>query len=125
MLDVYDEAIEYLRKHPEQISQAWGHASDHQAGVLFAFVSESRYGQWFGDLDCGCLTMVAGQRGDYHAFGADGRPDGALTDRIRNDVRIPTCASEITVESLPVFAEWQRELDSYYGRAAPRGRFAT
>jgi hypothetical protein len=34
-----------------------------------------------------------------------------LWDSIANDRRLPTESSDITVEDLPVFAEWQRELD--------------
>lgn len=92
--DKYDKAIAYLKKHPRAIKHAWTNTDRHKAGCLFGFT---------GDWTTGCLTQVK-----YNKYDA---PTPALTQAIRADDRIPRVA-DITVKSLPVFAEWQRKLDA-------------
>ena len=99
-MDKYDRAVAYLTKRPHLIYNAWSHGfmeNFHiRARVLF-----SAAGGFHG---CGCLTQVK-----------SGSPahTPALERAIRADIRIPWNADEITVKSLPVFAEWQRRLDRY------------
>jgi hypothetical protein len=103
--DKYDRAIEYLTAHPEDIFHAWASAPVHEdetdpdiRGVedmrcLFAATSEG----------CGCLTQIrCGLLG----------PTPEITEAIRADHRIPYDEREITVDDLPVFAEWQRKIDA-------------
>lgn len=114
--DVYDKAIAFLRKHPERIYRAWVDPTREPGGALFSFTSRSRKAELsrethpiYGDrMSCGCLTQIRG--GDYAA------PTKALTAAIRDDERIPAISTLIDVESLPVFAEWQRRLDKELGR---------
>lgn len=104
-MDKYDAAIAYLTAYPSEIARAWAMVSTHPAGCLFAFCGRTGSAD---DKDeegrrfCGCLTQV--RNGD-HAY------TPALTAAIRADARIPGNDQQITIESLPVFAEWQRRLD--------------
>jgi len=95
-MDKYDVAVDYLTQHPEEISEAWGWPDTHPAGCLFSYC-----GDWEDD-DVGCLTMV---RAGLSAATEE------LTLAIRADARLPDDETKITVEHLPVFAEWQRRLD--------------
>ena len=116
MGDKYDEAVAYLTENPQHIRRDWcrGGAVQRlgadQTGVgplLFMYASEG------GELhNCGCLTMIRGS--------GEVAQTEELTRQIREDERIPMCVDEITVESLPVFAEWQRRLDKELGREVPR-----
>lgn len=118
MKDKYDEAIEYLTKNPDEINDAWNYASTHKAGCLFMacspHISNGEIITLFPRREdrelCGCLTMVRKEGGSYHAWTDD------LTASIRADDRIPQNSEEITLESLPVFAEWQRRLDKELNR---------
>ena len=92
MMDKYSKAIEYLTQHPEQIIDAWRSPRTHDAGCLFDFVH----------LDA-CLSMM---RFSPHAY-----TDSPWHTEIIADERIPSLAHEITVEDLPVFAEWQRKIN--------------
>jgi len=95
--DKYDEEVAYLTEFSGYIHHAW-----NAANPLFGFVSMTG-DEWTGDQQCGCLTQI--RVGDKEAW----LPE--LTKEIRADERIPTDAHDITVEDLPVFAEWQRKLD--------------
>jgi hypothetical protein len=94
-MDKYDEAIAYLTQHPEEIYDAWNERYLH----LF-----DRCGL---RSTCGCLTQVKYEHKQAQT--------PALTAAIRADDRIPE-AEKITVDDLPVFAEWQRRLDKELGR---------
>jgi len=94
--DKYDEAVEYLTKYPDSISHAWKSPTGCDAGCLFQFV-ESRPGL------CGCLSQIRAGRWDAET--------PQLTAAIRADGRIPVEPEDITVNHLPVFAEWQRKID--------------
>ena len=122
--DKYDLAIDYLTENPEDIYDAWASpgAYEGRGGELFGFVApqwdDSNYS--VKDRDgirvgtCGCLQQIREAKGE----GYDGKSGHAvmsywnrLWDAIASDRRIPSDASDITVENLPVFAEWQREID--------------
>jgi len=122
--DVYDEAIEYLTAHPEDIYDAWASpgAYEGRGGELFGFVAPQWDDSHYSVKDrngvrvgtCGCLQQIREAKGE----GFDGTSGHAvmsywnrLWDAIASDRRIPSDASDITVEDLPVFAEWQREID--------------
>ena len=108
--DKYDRAIEYLTAHPEKIPYAWANAPVHEDEAdpdirkvedmrcLFAATAEGR----------GCLTQIR--------CGLWG-PTPEITWGIRADHRIPYDESKITVEDLPVFAEWQRRIDALEPKA--------
>ncbi len=64
--------------------------------------------QCVGDGNCGCLTQV---KKDYKEAATIN-----LTKAIRADPRIPREPEYITIDDLPVFAEWQRRIDKELNR---------
>lgn len=107
-MDKYDEAIAYLLAQEDfhdAVKTSWSNPLFIKAGCLFQYVTPS--GELERDCDglicSGCLTIV--RAGIRRACTPE------LTDRIRADNRLPDSPDKITKESLPVFAEWQRELD--------------
>lgn len=110
MLDKYDEAVEYLTQYPEIILGTWKHPHERKGGCLFKWVTPSGHAEEDKDGNlCGCPAMI---RGGYVAITKE------LTNAIRNDTRLPNCGSKVTVEHLPIFAEWQRRIDQELGRTA-------
>lgn len=103
--DAYDEAVDYLSEHPKEIFKAW-YPSAPRHGCLFRYAEADNSHR----LGTGCLTMIR-----YGGFIAETEE---LTARIRADERIPD-DDRITPDHLPVFAEWQRELDRVLGRTPP------
>lgn len=109
-MDIYDEAVAYLTEFPERILAAWERPEVEDGGALFLYCSPSGTGRdhsvqqgrakkgWI----YGCLTQV--RTGDYEAWTPE------LTAAIRADARIPLSPHDITVDSLPAFAEWQRAM---------------
>lgn len=97
--DKYDKQIKLLTKHPELIGNSWASAEG-----LFQGASPTGT-----DINYGCLTMV--KSGGLEAYTI------SLTERIRSDPRIPSSQTEITPELLPVFAEYQREMDEMWGES--------
>ena len=99
MSDKYDEAIAYLTKHPNEIVAAWWGYDYHEAGGLFGLLPKAR------KRPSGCATELRKS------------PDVVFTipelESIKDDERIPKRKEHITVESLEVFAEWQRRADEY------------
>ena len=104
--DKYDEEIEYLSERPDMIETHWCNPYCRTANGLFGYL-DGRGGT------CGCLTLVR-QEPDLYAGGH--RHLAPLIREIAADTRIPTTPDRITVEDLPVFAEWQRRLDKELGR---------
>jgi len=100
--DKYDRAINYLKSHPDEIYDAWDD-SLHKAHSPFAHCTPSGHMDFVAHGRCGCLTEIRG--------GTKVGWTPELTDEIRNDGRIPSSPQGITVDDLPVFAEWQRRLD--------------
>ena len=127
--DRYDEAIEYLTDNPEQIMDCWDRAWLSEHGDLFKYVSpggrwECRINERLDSPSCGCLTQIRDsflnhRKGALLKIASDKSGmaiDEELTKEIQLDQRIPSNPEDITVESLPVFAEWQRKLDKIYNR---------
>lgn len=107
-MDKYDEAIACLRDNPNEIMDAWNHPLEHYAGCLFQYCTPSggyvvTDGIHFASR-CGCPVQV---KGGSRAWTSE------LTDKIRNDPRIPYDAIAITADlsCLEAFAEIQREMD--------------
>lgn len=96
--DRYDDAIEYLNEHPSEIRSAWHSPSLHQAGCLFDYIVDCA-----APVACGCLTQI--RSGKLPAATPE------LTVAILADDRIPKDISDVTLDHLPVFAEWQRRAD--------------
>ena len=109
--DKYDKAIEFLTECPDQILNAWDYPEIHEAGSLFQYVamSSSDYISESGG-NIGCLTMIKKDPGFFVA------KTKILTEEIIKDERMPDDANKITVDSLSVFAEWQRRIDKELGR---------
>lgn len=96
--DKYDLAIEILENGPAtMIGKAWMDPERHEAGCLFMWANKS----------AGCLTQIR----KYNWY----LDESPLVAEISKDERIPKSWDEITVKSLPVFAEWQRRLDRELG----------
>ena len=109
-MDKYDKAIEFLTDHPEKIPIAWSDPIQYEGGCLFQFATPT--GKYNARLrDAGCLTQI---HGSPKVMAGDLNP--VLVEQIVADQRIPSKSEDITVESLPVFAEWQRRLDKELNR---------
>lgn len=108
-MDKYDRAIAYLSEHPEQIVPAWFNPGKHEAGCLFRYATATGFHSGVGDQEYGCLTLI--RYGDAVAETKE------LTQAIKTDERIPCTFYGITLDTLPVFAEWQRRLDKELNRA--------
>lgn len=107
-MDAYQQAVEWLTDHPKKICGAW-HPSRQEPGYcLFGFATKTR----LAEESCGCLTMIRYSE-EY------GTPIPGLAEVIRGDERLPADSGEITVDSLPVFAQWQRYLDKVLEREPP------
>jgi hypothetical protein len=107
MTDRYDNAIKYLTNDPDAIQQAWNNPSNSPGGCLFDYVSPDN-NDTHRPTDgraCGCLTQIRSGT----AYGTVAWWP-SITNEIRRDTRIPD-QSDITIEDLPVFAEWQRAID--------------
>lgn len=101
MSDRYDKAVKYLTEHPGEIFDAWQAPMDHPGGCLFLFAQRETCRDKI-PMFCGCLTQV---RSGCQAQTRE------LTEAIQADQRIPQDPLDITVEHLPVFAEWQARID--------------
>lgn len=114
----YDDAVAYLTAHPEEIYEAWNEATDEvRGGCLFAYATKKD--EDFHCTNIGCLTMIRHDR-DARELGSEFGPE--ITQAIRDDERIPDEGDDITVEHLPVFAEWQRRLDDLVEQPKARRR---
>lgn len=110
--DKYERAIEYLTEHPEEIYMSWGSAPVRGSKAEVRGVLNQRCLFAATGPDCGCLTQVRTTDVDF----AMRAPTLELTEAIRADRRIPSGEEDITVDDLPVFAEWQRKIDAMYER---------
>jgi hypothetical protein len=106
----YDEQIAELTAHPENIRLFWG-----QAEGLFKMLEPPKT----NIIQSGCLTMIKDSRFiDSYAFNLDGTVNKELTEKIRNDERIPGDATEITIDVLPIFKQYQEEYDEMLEKQA-------
>lgn len=104
MGDKYDEQIERLTANPRAIRSEW-----FAGRGLFRFAGVEEEGEPAED-GIGCLTMIREEPDRYRAA------DDDLTRRILGDARLPDDPSKITPDHLPIFAEYQREMDRMWGR---------
>lgn len=123
MNDKYDDAIAYLTEFPDEIYDAWGDPGGHagRGGELFGFVgpdwtdASSIYdtrGVQVGT--CGCLQQIREAKVN-EKDGTSGSMEMSHWPRLWNEIArdrsIPSDSTEITVDDLQVFAEWQRTID--------------
>jgi len=111
MSDKYDDAIEYLTEHPSEIGKAWCSGGEYKARTLCHCLFQYIPGD-SSNVDMGCLTQVKNSPFDEKTY-ASGFSGGIWQDRIMVDPNIPKQVEEITVDMLPTFAEYQREMDNY------------
>jgi hypothetical protein len=102
-MDSYDEAIEYLTKNPTQILLAWKQP-DHEAHCLFLAATRSGKPERLpnGRMGMGLTAIRA-------CWGIAATEE--ITTMVREDRRLPDDPAKITLEHLPLFAEYQRLLD--------------
>lgn len=108
--DVYDREIAFLTEHPHQIAIHWINQSP-----LFQMACHPEL--MLGQHRFGCLSMIRDDDDmEVNPYVAQTKE---LTREIKEDYRIPPSSSDITVEHLPIFAEWQRRLDKELNRLPP------
>ena len=108
-MDKYDKAIEFLTAHPKKICIAWNDPPQYEGGCLFQFATPT--GRCDTTHSAGCLTQI-----HLDPVVMAGNLNHRLVAEIVADTRIPNRVEDITVESLPAFAEWQRNLDKELNR---------
>lgn len=97
----YDEQIELLTKHPQEIEYHWCSGTG-----LFKIINDSEN----HIRDAGCLTTIRKHPEMNKAY-IKGVVNEELTREIAADTRIPFDNKDITVQDLPVFKEWQERID--------------
>lgn len=99
-MDIYDKEVERLTNNPQDIWKDW----NYTGSILFSnaapkgVVFNKKTNEYYG-----CITQVKARI--YPAYTRN------LTDEIREDKRVPSDGKYITVEDLPVFAEYRRKID--------------
>lgn len=105
--DKYDEAMAYLKGHPEKITDAFRYPETHPAGCLFGFLSlTGRYCSSNSTKSgaCGCpLQVRCGMNVAYTEH---------LTRMIRKDRLLPASHDAIRLRHLKRFAFYQRKMDA-------------
>ncbi len=112
MKDIYAEEIEWLTNHPHHIRSHWKNGLP-----LFAFARNEDVPEQRKNYAIGCLTMIAAGVDQCAAT-----PE--LTAKIKSDPRIPKSLEAITLQDLPVFAEYQREIDVVLNRTPEKIDFS-
>lgn len=113
-MDKYDEEIKELTQLCKEsgdfcpIEDRW---ADPLCTELFKRVASTKELTHIGGRMVGCLTQIKGFPCAYIAA-PNNEYDFRLTKEIQEDERIPTTVWGITLEHLPIFAEWQRKIDS-------------
>ena len=107
-IDIYSLACSYLRRHPEQIMDAWDDPLHHPAGILFQYATPTGMPEKdVLDRDCGEIRDIA--CGNAVAYSA------GVTDAIRAEAeRVPV--GDIEPKHLAVFAEMQSLCDLEWNR---------
>lgn len=107
-MNQYDIQIAELTRNPSKIGQHWLAATG-----LFKFIGN--------DIPfiayAGCLTTIrCHSNKDVYPIPSkaiiNGEVDEELTQAIATDERIPKYYTDIKVEHLPVFKEWQEKIDA-------------
>ena len=107
--DGYDEQIAYLTENPHMIQRHWM----DRLGCFQIASKNNKPQDEKGIIRFGCLSMIRNNVRDYEA------EVERFTEEIRNDFRLPRIPSMITnirIEHLPIFAEWQRKIDKELNR---------
>lgn len=112
-MDIYDKEVERItdkckwlskKSQNEILQEEW-----NQWTLLFGPCGRSKLiiknNHFIAEV--GCLTMV--KSGTHDAQTKE------LTEKIRSDDRIPKKPSQLTVEHLPVFAEYRRYINNVLG----------
>ena len=118
----YQDAVEFLLLHPQNISEAWNDPPHRRGGALFLFCTPSGHRE-----SCsGCLSTIREASGTSRqkANRVTGFPNAEeLADRIRQDDRIPKYMEEDrpnyetpSREALEAFGQWQADLDALVTR---------
>lgn len=98
-MDKYDKAIAYYTKHPDLIHEDWADPNPGRPSELFKMlrcVNDSRR----------CPVMLREDTTFY-------TPPTKLAQRIANDERLPAKVDDLTLEHLPILAEYQRLDDAW------------
>lgn len=103
-MNQYDEQIEHLTKNPQLIELHWISAKG-----LFKCIGKDIIGVAYA----GCLTTIKRYPDNSTPIKAiiNGHVHEGITQAIIADERIPARYTDITVEMLPVFKEWQERID--------------
>lgn len=104
----YDNQIAYLKENPDMISDHWSEAKG-----IFKFVGEKMDDEGVGHEknpdNHGCITMI---KGGGHVAYINGEVHLEITQKIKEDPRIPSFSGLVTVEDLELFKEYQEYADS-------------
>jgi hypothetical protein len=98
----YDEQIAELTAAPEKIYMAW-----ESGKGLFRILEPPELDNI---IDSGCLTMIR-KSPRLHAYNFDKTINEELSEKIRQDERLPSEAMNVTPEHLPIFKQYQEEYD--------------
>lgn len=113
--DIYDQEIATLTKYPERIYDHWNGTSP-----LFSKAGRPGVYQDKNNLSIGCLTQIKITKDSSYIYVSE---VPSFTEEIYADDRIPGDAKKISLEMLPVFADYQRRLDAELNRV-PRETFS-
>jgi hypothetical protein len=109
--DVYSRAVEYFRKHPDRIQEAWNTAKsdrgDPWGKVLFGAAAANPK-----DLRYGCLTQIRICMSPVLTQYRAQTPE--LTEMIQADKNLPS-GGEVKPNHLKYFAAWRRKIDKILG----------
>jgi len=110
VMDLYDKAISYLHDNPDKVQEVWDDPKSHFSGILFQSVTPSGYSEENSDgLFCGDICEI-------RSFLAHAWTE-TLEEQINADPRIPKLYAnndflpKMSIDTLKVFAEWQRKID--------------
>lgn len=107
----YESQIKKLTEDPSLIYDEWMGAKG-----IFKLM-----GSWL-EFYVGCPTMIRTNDENkecgfqYYAF-IGGFPHHEFTEQLSKDTRLPKDSLDITVEHLPIFAEWQEKYDELVSAA--------
>ena len=109
-MDIYVKAIQYLTENSHEMIDIWDDPKSHFSGVLFRSVTPSGLHEYTAEgLLCGDLCEI--RSFESHAW------TNELEEEINKDPRIPKLWAnndyipKLTINHLPIFAEWQRKID--------------